>query len=78
MKEFLTLLVKALVDKPEMVSVEENEENGQIILKLNVAKEEMGKVIGKGGKIIKALRDLVKVKALKEGKKVYLQLVESQ
>ncbi|TSC54250.1 MAG: hypothetical protein LiPW16_80 [Microgenomates group bacterium LiPW_16] len=76
MKALLTWLIKAIVDNPEKVKVSETEDNGQLTLKLNVAKEDMGKVIGKGGKIIKSIRSLLGVRGTKEEKRVNLVLVE--
>ncbi|MBI5465654.1 KH domain-containing protein [Candidatus Gottesmanbacteria bacterium] len=76
MKDFLTWLIKAIVDNPEKVTVSETEENGQIILKLSVAAEDMGKVIGKGGKIIKSIRHLARVRGAKEEKRVNVVLLE--
>ena len=77
MKDFLSWLIKAIVDNPEKVTVSETENNGQLTLKLNVAQEDMGKVIGKGGKIIKSIRSLLRVRAIKEGKSVNLELMET-
>lgn len=77
MKDFLSWLIKAIVDNPEKVAVSETEDNGQLTLKLNVAQEDMGKVIGKGGKIIKSIRSLLRVRAIKEGKSVNLELMET-
>lgn len=78
MKKLLEFLVKTLVGQPEAVQVEENQsENGVITLLLQVAPEDMGKVIGKQGKIIKALRRVCAIRARKEGKKLNLQLLET-
>ena len=76
MKDFITWLIKAIVDNPDKVSVEEKEENGQTTYSLSVAQEDMGKVIGRGGKIIKSIRKLLGVRAAKEGKRVNLKLLE--
>lgn len=78
MKDFVEWVIKKIVDKPDKVSVEEINQENQILLNLKVAQEDMGRVIGKGGKIIKAVRNLVKILAIKEGKLVNLQLVESE
>lgn len=78
MKKFIEWVVKKIVDHPDQVSVEESGQNSQILLNLHVAQEDMGRVIGKTGKIIKAIRNLVKILALKEGKLVNLQLVENE
>lgn len=76
MKDFLVWLIKAIVDNPEKVSVREIEDNGQLTLELSVAKEDMGKVIGKRGKIIKSIRKLLGVRGVKEEKKVNIVLLE--
>ena len=72
MKDFLEYLVKSIVDIPDDVLVEENGEN----LSLRVNQSDMGKVIGKSGRIIKALRDLVKVLAVKKNLRVNVILSE--
>ncbi len=76
MKDFVVWLIKGIVDNPDKVNAEEFEENGQVNLELVVAPEDMGRVIGKGGKIIKSIRHLLRVKAVKEGKRVNLNLLE--
>lgn len=78
MKDFIEWVVKKIVDQPDQVLVEEISQENQILLNLKVAQDDMGRVIGKAGKIIKALRNLVKILAIKEGKLVNLQLVESE
>ena len=78
MKDFVTWVVKKIVDRPDQVLVEEINQENQILLNLKVAQEDMGRVIGKTGKIIKAIRNLVKIIAIKEGKLINLQLVENQ
>lgn len=77
MKEFLEFLVKNIVDHSEKIKITEEETEGTIYLKLSVAQEDMGKVIGKSGRIIKALRDLLKIKAIKENKLINLELLEN-
>lgn len=77
MKEFLEFLIKKIVDHPKEVKITEEELEGAIYLKLSVAQEDMGKVIGKSGRIIRALRDLLKIKAIKENKRVNLELLEN-
>lgn len=76
MKDLLFYIVKNLVTYPDDLKVEEEEQNNNVLLKLYVNKEDMGKVIGKEGKIIKAIRALLKVRAINEKKRVELQLVE--
>ena len=78
MKEFLTFLVKNIVNHPDDVAVEEKiDSSGYISLELKVNPEDIGLVIGKAGKVIKSLRNLVKVKAIVERKKVNVTLIEN-
>lgn len=75
MKELLEEIARALVDDPEQVSVAVREDEIGYILELKVAPDEVGKVIGKQGKIAKALRTVVRAAAVKEGKKVMVEIV---
>ena len=77
MKDLLTYITKQIVDKPEEVKIEQTEEEENLVLlNLTVAPEDMGKVIGKGGSIINAIRQILLVKAIKQGKRVALKLNE--
>ncbi len=77
MKELALYLLSYLVQNPESVTVSEEEnEAGAVTLTISVAKEDMGRVIGKGGKIIRAIRDLVKILAVKQNKHVDIILAE--
>lgn len=76
MKELAEFLVKNIASSPKKVTVEENTEGLQTTVLLSVAGDDMGKIIGKGGRVIKAIRSLLRIKATKENKRVYLQLVE--
>lgn len=77
MKDFLEYLVKNIVDKPDEATVsEETDQMGVINLSIHVDPVDMGKVIGKSGKIIRALRDLVRVLAVKENRRVNVILTE--
>lgn len=76
MKELLEIIARALVDYPEEVSVNEVEGENAIILELRVAKEDMGKVIGKQGRIAKAIRAVVKAAAIKENVRVVVEIVQ--
>lgn len=79
MKALLTFLVKEIVDNPEAVTVEDTkDEQGMQVLTLHVADSDMGKVIGKQGKIIRALRLMLKVKAIKTQQHVRLEIAEPQ
>ena len=70
MKEIVEVIAKALVDRPEAVEVSEEEQERATLLRLHVAEDDMGKVIGKQGRIAKAMRTVVKAAATRENKKV--------
>ncbi len=77
MKDLTQYLVTKLVDHPEAVEVVDQEDQyGRIILSVKVAPEDMGQIIGKGGRIIKSLRDVVKILAVKQNKLVDITVVE--
>ncbi|RJQ30227.1 MAG: KH domain-containing protein [Peptococcaceae bacterium] len=75
MKELVEILAKALVDQPEQVTVDLVERERIIIVELRVAPEDMGKVIGKQGRIAKAIRTVVKAAAIRQKKKVMVEIV---
>ena len=75
MRELVEVIAKALVDNPDGVSVVEREDDKAIILELRVAEGDMGKVIGKQGRIAKAIRSVVKAAAVKEEKKVIVEII---
>ena len=76
MKELVELIAKALVDEPDAVSVNVVEGEQSMILELRVAPDDMGKVIGKQGRIAKAIRTVAKAAATRKGKKVVVEIVE--
>ncbi len=76
MKELLEFLARALVDHPEQVRVEEIESENGVVLRLSVAKEDVGKVIGKQGRIARALRTVVKASAVKDGKQATVEILD--
>lgn len=76
MKELVELIAKSLVDHPEAVAVTEIEGDKSTILELKVAPDDMGKVIGKQGKIAKSIRTLTKAAAAKEEKRVTVEIVK--
>ncbi len=76
LKELLETLARALVDKPDEVEVSAVESDRSIILQLKVASDDVGKVIGKEGRIAKALRTIVKASAVKEGKKAVVEIID--
>ena len=76
MKNVLEIIAKALVDNPQEVNITEiNNEDNSITYELRVAESDMGKVIGKQGRIAKALRTVVKAAASRENKKVSLDII---
>lgn len=76
MKELVEVIAKALVDDPESVAVNEREEKKTTVLEVRVAESDMGKVIGKQGRIAKAIRSVVKAAAAKEDKKVIVDIMD--
>lgn len=76
MKELLEHIAKSLVDNPDEVSVNEVEGEQSIILELRVADDDMGKVIGKQGRIAKAIRVVMKAAAIKENKRVVVEIIQ--
>ena len=75
MKELVEYIAKALASKPEDVVVVESEEDGQTVLRLEVADEDKGKIIGRSGRVAQSIRSLLRVAAVKEGTKVILEIV---
>ena len=75
MKELIEYIAKSLVDDPSQVTVSEVEGTNSLILELHVASEDMGRVIGRGGRVANAMRTLVRVIAAKQGKRVTLEIV---
>lgn len=76
MKELVEVIAKALVDHTEEVVVTESENEKSIVLELHVAQPDMGKVIGKQGRIAKAIRSVVKAAAAKSDKKVVVDIIQ--
>ncbi|MDX6657275.1 MAG: uncharacterized protein QOH62_2068 [Solirubrobacteraceae bacterium] len=77
MKELLEYLARQLVDEPGGVEVEQfDEDDGTVVLELAVAEDDYGKVIGKGGRTANALRTVVKAAAVKEGRRVLVDIVD--
>lgn len=75
MKELVEIIAKSLVDNPEAVRVNEVSGEQSTILELKVAPEDMGKVIGKQGRIAKAIRTVVKAAAIKDNKRVVVEII---
>jgi hypothetical protein len=74
MKELVEVIASALVDNPEEVVVTETEDENQIVLSLSVAPDDMGKVIGKQGRIAKAIRTVVRAAGSKGSKKIMVDI----
>ena len=74
MKEIVELIAKALVDKPEEVVLTETIREDSILIELSVAESDMGKIIGRSGKIAKAIRSIVRAATSKSDKKVILEI----
>lgn len=76
MKELVEVIARALVDSPDEVMVTETESDKAIVVELRVAPSDMGKVIGKQGRIAKSIRSVVKAAASKEDKKVIVEIMQ--
>ena len=75
MKELVEFIAKSLVDDPSQVYVSDIEGESSVILELRVGPDDMGRVIGKGGRTVNAVRTLIRVLAAKQGKRVTLEIV---
>ncbi|MGA9348735.1 MAG: KH domain-containing protein [Anaerolineae bacterium] len=75
MKELIEYIAKSLVDDPSQVRVDEIEGTNSVVLELHVAPEDMGRIIGRKGRVANAMRTLVRVVAAKQGKRVTLEIV---
>ena len=76
MKEILEVIIKNLVDNPDEVSINEKAEESSVTYEVKVAKDDMGKVIGKQGRVAKSIRTVMKSIAGKEHKKVNIEFLE--
>ena len=76
MKDLVEMIARELVSNPDEVSVTEEKDGNETIIKLKVAKDDMGKVIGKQGRIVKAIRTVVNAAAVKQNLKVSVEIVE--
>lgn len=77
MKDTLLFIISSIVDTPDAVTIEENESEGVLQLIVSVAKEDMGKVIGKEGKVIRSIRNIMKIKAMKHDIRINISLAET-
>ena len=75
MKDLVEMIAKSLVDDPDSVEVNEVEGSQSVIIEVKVASEDMGKIIGKQGRIAKAIRTVVKAAAIKENKRVVVEII---
>ena len=76
MKELVEVIAKALVDDPDSVAVSERQDGRTTVIEVRVADSDMGKVIGKQGRIAKAIRSVIKAAAAKEDKKVVVDIIQ--
>lgn len=76
MTELLEFLVKALVEEPEKVVVEELEEEGDLVYEISVAEGDLGRVIGKGGRIANAIRTIAKAAAVRLDRRVIVDILD--
>jgi predicted RNA-binding protein YlqC (UPF0109 family) len=76
MTELLEFLVRALVEDPEAVKVEELEEDGDLIYEISVAESDLGRVIGKGGRIANAIRTIAKAAAVRLDRRVIVDILD--
>ena len=78
MKDLIEYIAKSLVDHPEEVQVRETAGGSRVRIELSVSKDDMGRVIGKGGKVANSIRTLLRVAAEREGKQATLDVVEPE
>ena len=78
MKETLHHIISGIIDNPNELNITEEETDGNIRFKIAVAKEDVGKVIEKGGKVIRAIRNVLKIQAMKENKRINISLEETE
>ncbi|MGZ4384606.1 MAG: KH domain-containing protein [Gaiellaceae bacterium] len=76
MAELVAYLARRLVDDPEAVRVDEQDDDGVVVLRLHVAADDRGKVIGRQGRIVRALRTLVRAGGVREGTRYQLEIVD--
>ena len=78
MKELVEFLAKNIVSDTKSIKLEESSQDSQKIIRISVASEDMGKIIGKSGRVIKSIRTLLKIKSIREGERVYLELADKE
>ena len=77
MRELVEFLARSVVDDPEAVSVEEFDEDDELVLELHVADDDLGRVIGRDGRVAKAIRTIARAAAAKDGRRVSVEIVEN-
>jgi uncharacterized protein len=75
-KDLLEFLTRALVEDPDAVEVDEFEENGDLVYEISVADDDLGRVIGKGGRVANALRSVAKAAAVKQERRVIVDILD--
>ncbi|MFM8322447.1 MAG: KH domain-containing protein [Chloroflexota bacterium] len=78
MQELIDYIARSLVDDPTQVKVTQSRRGSQVIISLHVAKEDMGRIIGKSGRVASAIRTLLRVAAIQEDKRAVLDIIEPE
>lgn len=77
MKEAIESIIRLFVDNPDKVSVDEEEQNDTYQYVIHAASEDIGKIIGKEGKVIRAVRNIMKIKAIKDNKRIHISIANN-
>nr|MBI5455567.1 KH domain-containing protein [Candidatus Levybacteria bacterium] len=77
MKDTLNYIISSIVEDPKAVEIKEEEQDGVLNFIVTVADEDMGRIIGKGGKVIRSIRNVMKIPAIKANKKIYISLSQN-
>lgn len=77
MKELVQYIAEYIVSKPEEIRIEEEEKDNEVLLKLYVADEDLGRIIGKKGKVAKNIRNVLRAISLRKGKEYHLKIMET-
>ena len=78
MKETLQFIIASIVENPDKIVIDENEENGVILYTITVDPSDMGKIIGKEGRMIRSVRNVMKIPAIKSGKRIHIDLSQQE
>ena len=76
MKDTLEFIIKQIVDNKDEIEITESEDDGILNFSIKVAKDDMGKIIGKEGKVIRSIRNVMKIKAMKQNARINISLTE--